>query len=327
MVDSPGPHACRTRHPKRSHRLVDGIGILVGASCGDYDHRMGQAETTEQQVCYRHKGVETAVSCSQCGRPICPDCMVFGPVGIRCPECAGQVAASPKRPIQTMRAATTGARSDIVTLTLIGINVLVFLVQLTQSTGLSPTDSRFFFEGALQGQLVAEGEWYRMITAGFLHANFIHIGFNMLLLWWFGRALEGYLGHWRYAAIYGVSLVAGSAGALLLTPMAFTVGASGAVFGILGAGLFLERRKIYVFGGAAMTIVVLNLVLSFVIPRVSVGGHLGGLVGGLLAIAVLSRLGRSNPAYARPDLITIVGLVAIVVGSVLVAYLRVRGLA
>lgn len=288
---------------------------------------MSRAETTEQQVCYRHKGVETAVTCSECGRPICPDCMVFGPVGIRCPECAGQSAATTRRPLRTMRAAASGTRSDIVTLSLVVINVVVFLVQLTQSAGLSATSSRFFFEGALQGQLVAEGEWYRLITAGFLHASFIHIGFNMLMLWWFGRALEGYLGHWRYGAIYLVSLLAGSAGALLLSPTAFTVGASGAVFGILGAGLFLERRQVYVFGGAAVTIVVLNLVLSFVIPRVSIGGHLGGLVAGVLAVLVLSRFGRSNPAYARASVTTVLGLVAIVAVSVAISYLRVQGLA
>ena len=225
-----------------------------------------------------------------------------------------------------MRRAVTGGRADLVTRALIIVNVLIYLAELAQSGSFSATNSQLVVDGALYGPGVADGEWYRLITGGFLHANVIHIGFNMLMLWWFGRSLELYLGWWRFLALYSISLLAGSAGALLLQPNALTVGASGAVFGILGAGLFLERRQIYVFGGSAMIIVVVNLVISFAFPGISVGGHLGGLVGGLAAILALSRLGRSNPAYSRFTLQTAAGLVAIVVIAVLVSYLRVRGL-
>jgi membrane associated rhomboid family serine protease len=281
---------------------------------------------TEHLTCYRHKDVETAVRCSDCERPICTDCMSFGPVGIRCPECSGQ-KAGPARTARTVRAAATSRGGMEVTKVLIGINVLVFLVQLVQSGGFRTTSGEIFFRGALYGPAVADGEWWRLLTSGFLHANLIHLGFNMLMLWWFGGPLESLLGRWRYLTVYLLSLLAGAAGALLARPNALTVGASGAVFGILGAGLYLERKQIYVFGGGAMGVVVLNLVLSFVFPGVSWGGHIGGLVGGILAAFCLSRFGRAHAAYGRfgPDVA--IGLATIAVGSVVVAYLRVRGYA
>jgi membrane associated rhomboid family serine protease len=148
----------------------------------------------------------------------------------------------------------------------------------------------------------------------------------MLMLWWFGAALEMLLGRARFLGIYLVSTLAGSAGALLLTQSnQITVGASGAVFGILGAGLVLERRQIMVFGGGAMAVVAFNLILSFVIPGISIGGHLGGLAGGMLAVFALSDFGRRHAVYGRIGLTGILGLVGTAAGSVVVAYLRVRG--
>jgi len=147
----------------------------------------------------------------------------------------------------------------------------------------------------------------------------------MLMLWWFGQALEAALGRGRFLGVYLVSALSGAAGALLLTPPAVnTVGASGAVFGILGAGLVLERRQIYVFGGGALFVVILNVAFTFAVSNISIGGHLGGLVGGVLAMLVLSAGGR-HPVYGRFDLLSVLGLLGIAAGSVLVAYLRVRG--
>ena len=103
-----------------------------------------------------------------------------------------------------------------------------------------------------------------------------------------------------------------------------TVGASGAVFGILGAGVVLERRHVYVFGGGALFVVVLNVVFTFAVSNISIGGHVGGLLGGILAMLALSVAGR-HPVYGRLDLLSILALTAIGAGSVLVAYLRVRG--
>jgi membrane associated rhomboid family serine protease len=282
-------------------------------------------QTQTVQTCYRHPGRETAVSCSNCGRPICPDCMVYAAVGIKCPECAGQ-PTGPRAATRRVGRVAGGATGSVVTKTLIGINVAVFLVSIAQGAGgLSPA-SRFLADWGLYGPLVAEGEWWRLITAAFLHASLIHIGFNMLMLWWFGQALEAALGRGRFLGIYLVSALAGSAGALLLTPATLTVGASGAVFGILGAGLVLERRQIYVFGGGALFVVVLNIAFTFLVGNISIGGHLGGLAGGMLAVLALSAAGR-HPVYGRLDALSVASFVGLGAASVVIAYLRVRGYA
>jgi membrane associated rhomboid family serine protease len=287
---------------------------------------MATPEQTQTMVCYRHPRNETAVTCSSCGRPICPECMVFAPVGIKCPECAGQ-PTGPKKAAVKARAFAGGGTDFLATKTLIGVNVLVFLAQVVQSGSITSPFSEIFARGALYAQPVADGEWYRMVTCAFLHVSVLHILFNMLMLWWFGRPLEALLGRGRFLAVYFLSILAGSAGALVVTPNVPTVGASGAVFGILGAGLVLERNRINVFGGSALVIVILNLALSFTLNNVSIGGHVGGLVGGALCIFALSGFGRGHAVYGRVNVVTAASLFAIAAGSVLVAYLRVRGYA
>jgi len=276
-------------------------------------------------VCYRHPGRKTLVSCSNCERPICTDCMVQTAVGIKCPECAGQPAGVAKAAGRARRVAGEGTGA-IVTKALIAVNAGIFLLQFATGSG-RPLQSDLFERGALYGPLVAEGEWWRLVTAGFLHASVIHIAFNMLMLWWFGSALEALLGRGRFLVVYGLGLITGSAGALLLSPEAATVGASGAVFAVLGAGLVLERRGINVFGGAALMIVLLNVAISLFVPNISLGGHLGGLAGGALAILAFMHFSRSHPAYSKLDVATIASLVGIGVGSLVIAYLRVRGYA
>jgi len=283
--------------------------------------------TTEQtSVCYRHPGRETLVSCSNCERPICTDCMVQTAVGIKCPECAGQPTGV-RRATSRARTAAGDTSGLVVTKALIAINVAVFFVEVFQGGATNAVNSEIVQRGALYGPLVADGEWYRLVTSGFLHVNLIHIGFNMLMLWWFGGPLEALLGRARFLIVYVLSLVAGAAGALLLSPEVYTVGASGAVFGILGAGFILERRGIAVFGGAALGVIVLNLALSLFLSNISLGGHLGGLAGGALAVLALMHFSRGHPAYSRIDAVTILGLAGVLVGSLLVAYLRVRGYA
>ena len=147
----------------------------------------------------------------------------------------------------------------------------------------------------------------------------------MLMLWWFGQALESALGRGRFLGVYLVSALAGSAGALLLSgEFVNTVGASGAVFGILGAGLVLERKQVYVFGGGALFVVILNVGFTFAVSNISIGGHLGGLAGGVLAMLALSVAGR-HPVYGRLDLLAVLMLLGIAAASILVAYMRVRG--
>ena len=286
---------------------------------------MATPERIQTRTCYRHPGRATAVSCSNCGRPICPDCMVYAAVGIKCPECAGQ-PTGPKAATRKLGRVGSGTGA-LVTKTLIGINVAVFLISIAQGSGGFQPAQSFINRWALNGFAVSEGEWYRLITSAFLHASIIHIAFNMLMLWWFGQALESALGRARFLGVYFVSALAGSAGALLLSgEFVNTVGASGAVFGILGAGLVLERKQVYVFGGGALFVVILNVAFTFAVSNISIGGHLGGLAGGMLAVLALSAAGR-HPVYGRLDLLSVLALLGIAAASVFVAYLRVRGYA
>jgi membrane associated rhomboid family serine protease len=287
----------------------------------------------EKMYCYRHPDRETGVSCSECGRGICPDCMVFAPVGIRCPDHSG-VAQGTARVTTGVRRAAYAGTGALVTKTLIALNVLVFLANLAQGSSFSRLQGSIFEKGALfisspfyPGGL-ADGEWWRLITAAFLHLGLFHIGLNMLVLWFVGAPVEEAIGRGRFLALYLVSGLAGSAGALLLDPNAITVGASGAIFGILGAALVLEAQGSHVLGGQAFGLIAFNLVLTFVLgstANISIGGHLGGLAGGALAMLALSRFGRTHAIYGRPGLIGVVGLIAVGAGAVLVAYLRVQG--
>ena len=270
-------------------------------------------------TCYRHPNRETGLSCSECGRPICTDCMTVAPVGIRCPEHSGRT-----RNVRTPRAVTQ----------LTGAYVTRALAELANGSGLNGARGFFFDNGALVGHTtilydgvlvhgVAGGDWWRLFTAMFLHYGPLHLGLNMLALYWFGTAVEGAIGHLRFLAIYLAAGLAGSAGALILTPNTPTVGASGAIFGILGALLILEWMATGSFAGPAMTMIVVNLAFTFYArSSISVGGHLGGLVAGIVGMLALARLRAYRPQY--------LGLVAVVLigaASVAIAYWKVRGLA
>jgi membrane associated rhomboid family serine protease len=252
--------------------------------------------------------------------------MVFAPVGIKCPDHAG-VAQGAARVSKGVRRASIEGTGALVTKVLIGINVVVYLVTLAQGGTIGRVGGDLYARWALFGPLVAEGEWWRLITATFLHASLIHLAFNMLFLWWIGAPVEEAIGRARFLLLYLVSGLAGSAGALLFSPNAITVGASGCLFGILGAALVFERQRNYVLGGGALTIILLNLAITFVIPGISIGGHLGGLVGGALGALALSRLGRTHAIYGRPGVLGIAGVLAVGLASVAVAFWSVADLA
>lgn len=273
--------------------------------------------------CYRHPDRETMVTCSECGRPICTECMYFAPVGIRCPDHSGQPQGA-QRVTQGLRRTSSAGAGAIVTKILVAINVSVYLLELGAGGEVNGTGNRIFNEGFLSGPSVADGDWWRLFTAVFLHYGPFHLGLNMLALWWFGSAVEQVLGRGRYLLLYVVSGLAGSAGVLIFSPDSVTVGASGAIFGILGAALVLERQRTYVLGGGAFGIIALNLVITFTLPGISIGGHLGGLAGGALGTLALSRFGRGHAVYGRPGLVGVVGLLAVGVLSLLVAYWRVQ---
>jgi membrane associated rhomboid family serine protease len=234
-------------------------------------------------TCYRHPSRETGVSCSNCGRPICPDCMTPTSVGMRCPECGRQ-----KTEVRTIRNMTGEPR---VTYGLIAINVIMLLATAQLGAG-GTSSNRLFNDLALFGPSISiNHEYYRLVTSGFLHAGLFHIFFNMYLLYYLGTMLEPTLGSLRFALIYFTSLLAGSFGALLLDPTTVTVGASGAVFGLMGAAYFeMRARGIDPWQTGIGTLIVLNLGLSFVFKGISIGGHLGGLIGGAVAALALERV-------------------------------------
>jgi membrane associated rhomboid family serine protease len=272
------------------------------------------------QTCYRHPDRETGVSCSSCGRPICPDCMTPTPVGMRCPECTRQRTKVIRNPT-----GTPGQFSAFpATAALIAINVIVYLVEIAGgSGGINNPSGKIVVNLGLFGPFVAEGEWYRLVTSGFLHASLLHIGFNMLLLFFLGRLLEPALGTARFVALYFACLLAGSFGALVLDPNALTLGASGAIFGLAGATFVIARgRGMDAVAGEIGFLIIFNLVFSFTASNISVGGHLGGLVAGVISgLAIVAgergRLGRKR-LPAELLLIAAVGAIAFV-GALAVA--------
>jgi membrane associated rhomboid family serine protease len=288
--------------------------------------------TVETRYCYRHPDRETGLSCSECGRPICADCANFGPVGIRCPDHASVRRASPAtrikpRPVRRAPGIALGTNQAPVTYALIGINLLIYLIGASQGAGLSNPGGSLYSKLWLDAPQLHSGGWYRLVTTMFLHASVLHIAFNMFALWAIGRPVEQYLGTARYIGLYFVSGLAGSAGALVQTP-GVTVGASGAIFGILGAMLIIEWQITGRLAGTAMTLIVINLVFSFAVPGISWGGHVGGLIGGILIMLAYAHWGdRGRAQYGQLGLGGALGLVAVAVGSIAIAYFRVRGYA
>jgi membrane associated rhomboid family serine protease len=286
--------------------------------------------TAETKYCYRHPDRPTGLSCSECGRPICTECMTPAAVGLRCPEHAGGRRAAGgvrRRVVLQAPRMRVGGTQALVTKTLIALNLGIYLIGAVQGAGLNSPGGTLYLKMVLFGPFVANGDWWRLITSAFLHANLLHIAFNMLALWWFGGPVEQYLGRARFIGLYFVAGLAGSAGALLQAPTTPTLGASGAIFGILGAMLILEWQATGRLGGNAMTLIVINLVISFAIPNISWGGHVGGLIGGILATLAYARWGRAHAAYGKLGYGGVIGLTLVAVASVAIAYWKVRGLA
>jgi membrane associated rhomboid family serine protease len=284
---------------------------------------------TRLPTCYRHPDRETGLSCSECGRPICAECMTPAAVGIRCPDHAGSRRTI--APPRVVRRTSLGSTDVLVTKALIALNVVVYLITLTQGTAIVGRTGNLFSSWLLFGPWVKDGDWWRLVTSMFLHANLVHIGFNMFALWVIGGPVETYLGRTRYLLLYFVSGLAGAAGALVWSPNAPVVGASGAIFGILGAMLILEWQATGRLGGTALTLIVLNLAIGFAFNgaggNISIGGHVGGLIGGILATLAFARWGKGHAAYGKLGLAGAAGLVAVAAVSVVIAYWKVRGLA
>jgi membrane associated rhomboid family serine protease len=233
---------------------------------------------------------------------------------MRCPECSRD-----RTKVRTVRSISS---APVVTQALIGINVLFFLAETAAGAGLgSGGGGTVFNHGDLYGYAIYhQHEYWRLVTAGFLHDGFFHILINMISLYFVGMALEPAIGHVNFAMVYGASLLAGSFGALLFQPGVPTIGASGAIFGIFGALIIVARaRGIPIWQSGLGMVLLFNLILSFSIRGIAVGGHLGGLVAGLICGWLLVEVGerRRQTNLARVG-IAVVG-VASVVGAIAVA--------
>jgi membrane associated rhomboid family serine protease len=268
------------------------------------------------ETCYRHPGRETGVSCSNCGRPICPDCMTTTSVGMRCPECARQ---------RTKVRSVGSADQPVLTYALIAINVVVALGVLASGAGTTGGGlgaSKLVTDGWVSRPLIEQGEYWRLVTAGFLHDGLLHLAFNMFALYVLGTLLEPAVGRLRFGVIYFVSLLAGSFGALLLEPTSPTVGASGAIFGLMGAAVVVMRnRGVNPMESGLGFWIGLNLLITFTVPNISIGGHIGGLIAGALVAFVMFDL---RDRVRMPDMAVLALAVAIGVAAV-VASIAVSG--
>jgi membrane associated rhomboid family serine protease len=271
-----------------------------------------EATTQQQKTCYRHPNRQTGVSCSNCGRPICPECMTSTPVGMRCPECARQTT---KVRVGAGAFSPTAGKMPA-TITLIAINVIVFLVELAGGgTSSLNGGGQVIHDAGLRGPDIANGDWWRIITGGFLHAGFLHLLLNMYVLYVAGSILEPAIGTPRFLGIYFVSLIAGSLGALIVDPNSLTVGASGAIFGLMAAVVVVARgRGVEQLASQFGLFIVLNLVLTFSISGISVGGHIGGLIGGTVAALLVLFVERQMSGRAGYGL-EIAGIVLMIAAT------------
>lgn len=268
-------------------------------------------------VCWWHPARQTGLKCARCGRPACPDCLREATVGYQCIDCL-HAGGRPQRRARTsgVAGAELSARPPVVTLVLIALNVLLYAVTALQAG--SPTDNqsaKLFGDWVLWPAAVAgAGQWWRLVTAGFLHYGPVHIGVNMVALWIMGRDMETLLGRARFTAVYLVSLLGGAVSVYLFDGAnRATAGASGAIYGLLG-GILIVVLRLRLNPVPAIATIVLNLVITLSIPNISLLGHLGGLVAGALVTAALVAVpARGRVGWQVASVVVLAGaLVALV---------------
>lgn len=268
--------------------------------------------------CYRHPDRETGRSCTRCGKPACSECLVQAAVGSHCIDCAR--AARPD--VKTRATIWRSKQHTLVASVLIGLNLAVFAytsISDPSSLGGRGGVTKAQFDLGLNKLLLNfNHEWYRLVTAGFLHFGVIHLAFNMLLLYQLGQLLERALGPARFALLYAAGLLGGSLGVLLADGNGITGGASGAVFGLMAAAAVgLHRQGVNVFSTGIGTTLLLNLFITFAIPGISIGGHLGGAAAGAICgFVMLAPKWKPYPkwaTWATPAVIAIGSVIASVV--------------
>jgi membrane associated rhomboid family serine protease len=290
---------------------------MSGSPGGVDDTPPQQAPERSAPACYRHPDRETYIRCARCERYICPDCMTAAPVGFQCPECISEGTRTVREPTTVLGGRVREQGGNLVTKILLGLNVAIWLIGL--AVGFQVLAARFalieiaFFDAEPIG--VADGEWYRMISAAFLHEQIWHLALNMYALWILGSMLEPVLGRWRFTALYLLSAIGGSAASLLAPSVSY--GASGAVFGLMGA-LFVVLRRFGRDVTAVLVILGINVVFGFVVTGIDWRAHLGGLVTG----AVLAYAFAHAPRQRRA-LFSVVACVVMLALIVLLAAWRV----
>jgi membrane associated rhomboid family serine protease len=244
---------------------------------------MTEATSTPTDVCYRHPKRQSFVLCQRCGRTICADCQTPAAVGFHCPECMKEARqTAPRTKPAVVTAFRPGSSAPVVTWTIIALCAVIYIAQLV--TGGVVTNALFY------APVLTEAQPWRMLTSLFVHSptSFLHPLFNLYSLFIIGPPLEFALGRWRFLALYLLSGLGGSVAVLLLAPTTGVLGASGAIFGLLGAFFIIQRR----LGGNSIQIVVvigINLLLGFIIPNIAWEAHIGGLiVGGIVGLVFLA---------------------------------------
>ncbi len=263
----------------------------------------------EPATCYRHPDREAHIRCTRCERRICPDCMIPAAVGFQCPECVKE-GNKDVRQAKTVFGGSADASPGVVSKVLIVLNVVAFVAQQA-----SDAFTRRFWDIGLAfdpqaGDTVgvADGEVYRLLTSAFLHDGIFHIALNMYALYLFGPQLEAALGRLRFIVLYVVSALGGSALSYAFAPPNQpSLGASGAVFGLLGAYLVISRKLGRDTTGV-MVLLAINFAYGFLVPRIDWRAHLGGLIAGALVAVVMAYAPRE-----RRNLVQVVGTVAILV--------------
>lgn len=268
------------------------------------------SEEQSAPVCYRHRNRQTYLRCVRCDKPICADCRIDAPVGFQCPDCVAEGRRTVRQARSTFGGRAQAGAAGTVTKALIVVNVAVFVLAIVSAGDLAAAMSSVLtplhlfgaeigfhpgipnevpvdlFGLTFTAPVVAAGGYYRMITGMFLHFGLIHLLFNMVVLWLLGRVLERDLGPARFLTAYMLSGLAGSVAVYLFSFGSVTAGASGAVYGLFGLMIMINRKLrrdnqgIYVLLG-------LNLVLT-IVWGFSLAGHVGGLVGGLICGAILT---------------------------------------
>lgn len=257
--------------------------------------------------CYRHPDRETFIRCTRCDQYICPECMIPASVGFQCVECVS-VGAREVRRVRTVLGGRPTA-SARVTVGIVAVSIAAFVLQMVIGVNRSAVEF-----GLVPGAIAIDNQWWRLLSPVLLHGGLLHLFFNMYVLWMLGQQLERVLGHARFAALYAVSALGGSAASYAFSSVAtVSVGASGAVFGLMSA-LVITGRFLRYDVSQALVLIGINTVIGFVVPGIDWRAHLGGLVAGAAVAFVYARAPKvARSAWQGAGVASVVAMIAALV--------------